>query len=153
VDAAEILEGVARQLRSAAEAKGLGFEVEIRARPTVLAQPGHLRSLWTNLLENAICYTPRGQVRVTLSEQDSQMVSRVTDTGIGLSTEELGRIFQEFYRSEAAKTEAELGTGLGLSIASQIVERYQGTIEVDSIEGQGTTFSVRLPTASAGEVV
>ena len=70
VDAAVVLEELARQLRPVAQAKGLGFEIEIQAKPSVLSQPGHLRSLWTNLMENAIRYTPRGQVRVTLSEQD-----------------------------------------------------------------------------------
>jgi signal transduction histidine kinase len=148
VDAAQALEDLARQLRPVAEAKGLGFEVEIRTKPTVLAQPGHLRSLWTNLMENAIRYTPRGQVTVTLSEQNGQMVSTVSDTGIGISIEELGRIFQEFYRSESAKAQAELGTGLDLPIVNQIVKVCQGTIEVDSVPGQGTTFSVRLPSAS-----
>jgi signal transduction histidine kinase len=151
VAVADVLEEVARQFQPVADAKGLGFEVEIRARPTVLAQAGHLRSLWTNLMENAIRYTPRGQVRVTLSEQDGQMVSRVADTGIGISTEELGRIFQEFYRSEAAKAGVESGTGLGLSIVNQIVKIYQGTIQVDSTPGQGSTFSVRLPSVGTGE--
>ena len=152
VDAAEVLEDLARRLRPVVEAKGLRFEVEIRARPTVLAQPGHLRSLWTNLMENATRYTPRGKIRVTLSEQDGQMVSKVADTGIGISAEELARIFQEFYRSEAAKAEVELGTGLGLPIANQIVKLHQGTMEVDSVPGQGATFSVRLPAASKSEV-
>ena len=152
VDAAEVLEDLAHQLRPVAEAKGLGFEVEIRAKPTVLAQPGHLRSLWTNLMENATRCTSRGKVRVTLSEQNGQMVSRVADTGIGVSAEELARIFQEFYRSEPAKAEVELGTGLGLPIANQVVKLYQGTMEVGSVPGQGTAFSVKLPAVSTGMV-
>lgn len=153
VDAAEVLEELARQLWPAAEAKGLRLEVEIQARPTMLALPGHLRSLWTHLIENAICYTSRGQVRVTLSEQDGQLVTTVADTGIGISAEELGRVFQEFYRSEAAKAQMELGTGLGLPIADQIVKLYQGRIEVESVPGQGTRLGVRLPSAGTGEVV
>jgi signal transduction histidine kinase len=152
VDTAEVLEELACQLRPVAEAKGLGFEVEVRTRPTVPAQPGHLRSLWTNLIGDAIRYTPRGQVSVTLSEQDGQMMSWVADTGIGISTEDLTRIFQEFYRSEEAKAEVELGTGLGLPIANQIVKVYQGTIEVDSVPGQGSKFSVRLPSAGTREM-
>jgi signal transduction histidine kinase len=152
VDAAQVLEESVRQLRPVADAKGLRFEVEIRATPTVLAQPSHLRSLWTNLLENAIRYTPRGQVKVTLSEQDSQMVSSVADTGIGISTEDLASVFQEFYRSEEAKVHAELGTGLGLPIANQIVKLYQGDMEVDSVPGKGSTFVVRLPSVGTGEL-
>jgi signal transduction histidine kinase len=73
------------------------------------------------------------------------MVSTVTDTGIGISTEELTRIFQEFYRSESARAEVELGTGLGLSIVDQMLKAHGGRIVVDSIPGEGTTFSVYLP--------
>jgi two-component system sensor histidine kinase/response regulator len=145
VAVADILEQVARRLQPAAQAKGLDFELQIQARPTLLAQPVHLQSLWTNLIDNAIRYTPRGQVRVTLAEQDGQITGMVTDTGIGVSTEELPRIFQEFYRSEAAKAEVELGTGLGLPIVDQIVKIYGGTIRVDSVPGQGSKFIVRLP--------
>ncbi len=145
VSAADVLEEVERKLRSAAEAKGLEFGVQIQARPTIMTQPGHLQSLWTHLLDNAIRYTPRGQVRVTLTEREGQMVSTITDTGIGISTEELTRIFQEFYRSESARAEVELGTGLGLSIVDQMLKVHEGRIVVDSIPGEGTTFSVYLP--------
>jgi signal transduction histidine kinase len=149
VAAADILEEVERKLRPAAEAKGLEFDVRIQARPTILTQIGHLRSLWTHLIDNAIRYTPRGQVRVTLTEREDQMISTITDTGIGISTEELTRIFQEFYRSESARAEVEVGTGLGLSIVDQILKVHQGRVLVDSIPGEGTTFSVYLPLAPA----
>jgi signal transduction histidine kinase len=147
VAVADILAEVADKLRPEAEAKGLSFDVQIEARPVALAQPAHLRSLWKNLIDNAIRYTPAGRVRVTLSQRDNQVISTVSDTGIGLSTEELTRIFQDFYRSEAARQEAELGTGLGLPIVNQIVRIYQGTIDVDSAPGQGSTFTVCLPLA------
>jgi signal transduction histidine kinase len=145
VPAADVLEEVERKLRPTAEAKGLEFDVQIQDRPTIMTQPGHLQSLWTHLIDNAIRYTPRGQVRVTLSEREGQMVSTVTDTGIGISTEELTRIFQEFYRSESARAEVELGTGLGLSIVDQMLKVHEGRIVVDSNPGEGTTFSVYLP--------
>ena len=150
VAVAEVLEKLARRLRSAAEAKGLELEVQIQARPTLQAHAAHLRSLWTHLISNAIRYTPSGQVRVTLSEQDGQITITVADTGIGISTEELPRVFQEFYRSEAAQAEVELGTGLGLPIVDQIVKMYKGTIRVDSTPGQGSVFTVSLPLAASG---
>ena len=78
------------------------------------------------------------------------LVTRVTDTGIGVATDELARIFEEFYRSDSAKAESELGTGLGLPIANQIVKIYQGTIQVDSTPGHGSTFSIHLPLAPPG---
>jgi signal transduction histidine kinase len=145
VAVAEILAAVAAPFRAAAEAKGLNFEVQIRAQPTIMAQSGHLQSLWRNLLDNAIRYTPKGKVTVTLSEQEGQLVTTVSDTGIGVSTEELTRIFQEFYRADGAKEQVELGTGLGLPIVNQVVKIYGGRIEVDSRPGQGSTFTVSLP--------
>lgn len=113
----------------------------------MLAQPAHLRLLWSHLIDNATRYTPSGQVRVTLSQQADQVISAVSDTGIGISTEELTRIFQNFYRSESARALEEVGTGLGLPIVNQIVNIYQGTIDVDSAPGQGSTFTVQLPLA------
>ncbi len=147
VPVADILDEVARKLRPVAEAKGLRFEVEIVARPAMLAQPAHLRLLWSHLIDNATRYTPSGQVRVTLSQQADQVIFAVSDTGIGISTEELTRIFQNFYRSESARALEEVGTGLGLPIVNQIVNIYQGTIDVDSAPGQGSTFTVQLPLA------
>ena len=147
VAAVDVLEKVVKKLQPLADAKGLALEREIRAQATILAQPAHLESLWTNLIENAISYTRSGQVRVTLDEQNGHMVTVVSDTGIGISTEEVTRIFQDFYRSEAAKAEAELGTGLGLPIVNQVVKIYQGTIRVDSMPGQGSSFTVSLPLA------
>jgi signal transduction histidine kinase len=144
---ADVLEEAVRQLCPRAEEKGLDLEMQIEARPTLLVQRAHLYSLWTNLLENAIQYTPSGQVRAGLDVHEDNLVATVSDTGIGISTDELARIFQEFYRSESAKAQIELGTGLGLAIVNQIVKIYQGTIQVDSMPGKGSTFTVRLPLA------
>jgi signal transduction histidine kinase len=77
------------------------------------------------------------------------MVATVTDTGIGMSTEDLSRIFGEFFRSEAAREEVVLGTGLGLAIVNQIVKLYKGNIEVDSTPGDGSTFIITLPAADS----
>lgn len=147
---ADILEEAVVQIRPAAEAKGLKLEVDIQARPTIQAQPAHLRSMWTNLLQNAVQYTPHGRIRATLSERDELAESTVTDTGIGISADELAAIFQEFHRAESARALVPLGTGLGLPIVNQIIKSYQGTIEVDSSPGQGTTFTVRLPITALG---
>jgi signal transduction histidine kinase len=149
----DVFEGVTRRFRPLAEAKGLDFVVQTQASPTLLAQPAHLQSLWSNLIDNAIRYTARGQIKVILAESNGMLHTTVGDTGIGISTEELARIFQEFYRTESAKTEVELGTGLGLPIVDQIVKIYHGSIHVDSAPGQGTTFTVRLPLATPGTAV
>jgi signal transduction histidine kinase len=153
VEVAEVLEGVVSAMQPAAKAKGLDLEVQVLARPTMLVGSNHLHTLWTNLLDNAIKYTPAGSILVTLDQQDGQLVSAVSDTGIGISNEELARIFEEFYRSEAAKAEVPLGTGLGLAIVNQIVKFYKGTIEVDSAPRKGSKFTITLPlTASDTQV-
>jgi signal transduction histidine kinase len=145
VSAASVVSSVAEKLRAQATAKGLAFQVKISHQPAIKMQSGHMESLWRHLVDNAIRYTPAGSIDVLLAEEDEQIVGKVIDTGIGISNEELGRIFQEFYRSENAKAQCELGTGLGLPIVEQIVRLYQGTIEVDSQLGRGSTFIVRLP--------
>jgi two-component system phosphate regulon sensor histidine kinase PhoR len=146
VAAAEILEGVIQQLQPAADSKGLSIEMQIQALPTLSVQKAHLQSLWKNLIDNAIRYTPKGKICVTLAEENGQVITTVDDTGIGISTEEMTRIFQEFYRSDAAKAEHGIGTGLGLAIVEQIVKIYEGTIQVDSVPGEGSTFTIALPT-------
>jgi signal transduction histidine kinase len=148
VNAADVLDEVARRLEPAAKSKGVQLKVSIQAWPEVHVRPAHLKSLWTNLIENAIQFTPGGQVSVTLLEEDDRMVSAVADTGIGMSTDELACIFQEFYRTEPAQAEVPFGTGLGLSIVDQIVRNYEGSLEVDSVPGQGSTFTFALPIAS-----
>jgi signal transduction histidine kinase len=142
---AEVLEKIVQQVDPKARTKGLDLVVQIQARPTVLAQPAHLKLLWSHLLENAILYTPSGRITVSLDQEPAQIVCTVADTGIGISNEELTRIFQEFYRSERAKEQAPLGTGLGLSIVDQIVKNYQGRIEVESTAEGGSRFTILLP--------
>jgi signal transduction histidine kinase len=151
VAVADVLREVTREVQPAAEAKGLELQVQIEANPVVLAERSHLRSLWTNLLDNAIQYTPSGQITVTLSEQEGLLLSRVSDTGIGIAPEEVSRIFEEFYRSEAAQAQVPIGTGLGLPLVNQIVKNYQGTINLDSLPGEGSSFHITLPVASNSE--
>jgi len=145
VDVAALLEKVVKGLKKEAEAKEVALRLEISARPTMQARPGHVESLCSNLIDNAIKYTPCGQVAVYLSTEAGQIQMAVADTGIGISTEDLTRIFQDFYRSASARELVELGTGLGLPIVDQIVQIYQGTIEVDSAPGQGSRFTVNFP--------
>jgi signal transduction histidine kinase len=145
VAVAGTLEDAVNRLRPRATAKGLELDLEIRGRPYILGEEAHFQSLWTNLLDNALRYTPRGRIRAKLEIRDGQATVSVEDTGIGISNEELGQIFQEFYRSEAAKETVPLGTGLGLPIVNQIVKIYGGRIGVESTPGQGSTFIVSLP--------
>ena len=99
-------------------------------------------------MSNAIQYTPSGG-RITLSlktdSDERQVQGTVSDTGIGIATEEIPRIFEVFYRSEAAKSIKETGTGLGLPIVQQILSLYGGTVEIDSTSGKGSSIRFILP--------
>jgi two-component system sensor histidine kinase/response regulator len=136
-------------LKAQADEKGIKCSAEIRQRPLVEAPPGQMVHLWTNLISNAIKYTPAGgEVRVTLEEQEGWAIGTVEDTGIGIAPEDQDRIFEEFYRTPQAKEVEPRGTGLGLPLVKRVVERNGGTLEVNSELGLGTRFTFRLPVAT-----
>jgi signal transduction histidine kinase len=129
-----------------AEKKRIKLLVQCQECPSIVADPSHVKQLWTNLVSNAIKYTPEGgKVVVRLYPEDGSIVGAVQDTGIGISQEDLPHLFSEFFRTERAKSFAQYGTGLGLSIVKQIVEEYGGQVSVESEEGKGSLFSFRLP--------
>jgi two-component system phosphate regulon sensor histidine kinase PhoR len=97
------------------------------------------------LLQNAIRYTNDGEIRVRVFEEGEEAVLEVADTGIGVGKEHLPRIFERFYRVDAARSRATGGTGLGLAIVRHITEGLGGRVEVESEPGIGSTFRVRLP--------
>ncbi|RPI58818.1 MAG: sensor histidine kinase, partial [Chloroflexi bacterium] len=133
-----------------AQQKRIVLDVTCEECPPILADPGHIKQLWTNLISNAIKYTPEGgRVRVRLRAQDGSVVGEVEDTGIGIGPEDLPRLFEEFFRTEKAKAFAQYGTGLGLSIVRQIVTECGGEIGVESEVAKGTRFTFRLPAAPA----
>jgi len=118
--------------------------------PPVVADRTRLRQILGNLLYNALRHTPEGGLIVVNAERDGGMLRiSVSDTGIGISPEELQRVFERFYQVERSGRHAE-GSGLGLSIVKQLVEAQGGTIAAESVAGQGTTFRFTLPLASGG---
>jgi two-component system phosphate regulon sensor histidine kinase PhoR len=105
-----------------------------------------LREVLQNLLDNAIQYTPEGgRITVAANEASGQVCVGITDTGIGILNDELGRIFERFYRTEAARSLEAGGTGLGLAIAKHLIEAHGGRLEVESKVGRGSTFIIYLP--------
>jgi signal transduction histidine kinase len=105
-----------------------------------------INEMITNLLFNAIKYTPENKtVHIEAKRQGEYIQIDISDTGIGIPADELGNVFDEFFRSSNARKSEKDGTGLGLSIVKQIVERHGGKISVQSQQGQGTTFTVTLP--------
>lgn len=146
VSLADVLEKVALLFRKEAEAKGLSWAVEIGARPIVRADPDQMAQVWSNLISNAVKYTPKGgRVRVALEERDGWAIGTVEDSGIGIPPQDLERIFEEFYRTPQAKEIAPRGTGLGLPLVKQILEAHGGSITVASEVGRGSRFVFRLP--------
>ncbi len=146
VPVGDVLKQVADLLQVEAAKKRIAFSVRAEANPTVLATRDHIRQLWTNLISNAIRYTPEGgSVSVSLAVRDGMVEGVVEDTGIGIAAEDLPRIFDEFYRTRTAKEMVSGGTGLGLPIVKRIVETYGGNISVESEVGKGSRFTFRLP--------
>jgi signal transduction histidine kinase len=147
VNLREIIEKVAGLLSPRAERSQVALTLELPGfLPPLVGDPEGLEQLVTNLIANAIKYTPpKGQVTVTARNAQDGFRMTVSDTGIGIAVEDTERVFDEFYRSPNARTFAKEGTGLGLSIAKAIVDAHQGTIKVHSQLGRGTQFEVILP--------
>ena len=129
----------------AAEA-GVGLSVRADGIPRVRGSSRDLALLVRNLVDNAIRYTrPGGQVEVDLTADDGEVVLAIVDTGFGIPSRDLPRIFERFYRVDRARSRETGGTGLGLSIVKHVAENHGGRVEVTSELGQGTRFEVRLP--------
>jgi two-component system phosphate regulon sensor histidine kinase PhoR len=132
-----------------AQAKNIALELlPLPDLPAVLANRMNMEEVLTNLICNAISYTPQnGRISVSAHSDGSYVCVRVADTGLGIAPEEMGRIFTRFYRVKNEKTRYIIGTGLGLPIVKSILEAHHGRIEVQSEEGKGSTFSVYIPIA------
>ena len=106
-----------------------------------------LNQVFTNLIDNAIRYTKAGDViTINIAEDEKGCVEiKVSDTGTGIKRENIKHIFERFYKVDEARTRGKHGTGLGLYIVSNIITKHGGTITADSIFGEGTTFTIKLP--------
>jgi signal transduction histidine kinase len=138
------------RFEEAAREGGLTLSIDLGPVPPVQGSARDLSLLVRNLVDNAIRYTrPGGRVDVSLSGQGEEVVLSVADTGVGIPTRELPRIFERFYRVDRARSRETGGTGLGLSIVKHVIENHGGTVNVTSELGRGTCFEVRLPAARA----
>ncbi len=143
----DIIDTVSETMMHRAVAKGVEYIVDLGTEPLSLAGvEDSLERMVMNLVSNAIKYTPSGGI-VTVRAwcEDDEIRLRISDTGIGIPEEALPRIFNEFYRASNAKEMEVDGTGLGLVIAKDVIKQHGGSISVRSQEGEGSTFSVRLP--------
>jgi PAS domain S-box-containing protein len=142
-----VLNDVAATFGPMAETKGLEFRAQIDPIPVVVGDPPRLVQVFSNLVSNAIKYTPKGEVGLRARVNQDWAEICVYDTGIGLSLDEQARLFTKFFRGGNRVVTQSGGTGLGLVIVKAIVEKHHGTVEVESRPGEGTRFRVRLPLA------
>jgi two-component system phosphate regulon sensor histidine kinase PhoR len=146
VQVAEVVQGVMAALAPLAEKKNLILTCAIEPDlPEVTGDAGKLQSVVTNLVNNALKFTPQnGSIQVHLGQKDEQIVLSVKDTGMGIPAESLDRIFDRFYRVNRPGKEIQ-GTGLGLTIVKEIVNLHKGSITVRSEPDHGSEFIVALP--------
>ena len=141
VELAELVMEVAGRLSAQAHKAGLTLINTIRPPLMAPADRDEMAQVLVNLLDNAIAYTPSGgTVTLTAQESSSDVTIRVADTGIGILSHDIERVFERFYRADKARSRASGGTGLGLSIVRHIVESHGGAVGVDSEYNKGSTF-------------
>jgi two-component system phosphate regulon sensor histidine kinase PhoR len=146
LDLAALVSEVAARLLPQAEKADVTLTNTIRAPLSVPADRDEMAQVLVNLLDNAIAYTPRGgQVTLSASETPEAVTVSVADTGIGILSHDIPRLFERFYRADKARSRASGGTGLGLSIVKHIVESHGGSVGVESEYNRGSVFSFTLP--------
>ena len=150
VDLSALAQRAVETLAAAAREKRVRLAIDEQPLPRIPGDADGLERLLVNLLDNAIKYNrPGGEVLLRLAPADGEVVIAVSDTGIGIPPEALGRIFERFYRVDKGRAREEGGTGLGLAIVKHLAQSHGGHVEVESRMGRGTTFRVFLPFAGA----
>ncbi len=154
-----IVSDVVGSLRGKAESSHLELDVQfVGAIPPAIATDRlRLRQILVNLLDNAIKFTERGTVRLTVHmidcpDSDPSLQFAVADTGIGMTSAEMSRLFEPFYRARSPALGQPAGTGLGLAICERLAKRLGGDIAVQSTPGEGSTFTLSVPAGSLDEL-
>jgi signal transduction histidine kinase len=151
---ADLLDDLVRLYQPQAERKNICLQASGSRALSLLGDADRLRRLFANLIANALHYTSSGgRVEIDRRLAGKQIVVRIEDTGIGMSSEQLERVFDRFWRAEESRSYQSGGSGLGLAIALAIAQNHQGTITVTSQIGVGSCFTVRLPASSQGSEV
>ncbi|PYQ88528.1 MAG: two-component sensor histidine kinase [Acidobacteria bacterium] len=151
VDLAAVIRDVCGRSEPLVHSKQLRLDRVLPDGRMVVHGDAHaLERLFLILIDNAIKYTPSGgRIRVALETQADQAAVTIEDTGVGIPKDALPFVFDRFYRVDKVRSRQDGGAGLGLSIARWIIDAHRGSIEAESIQGNGTTFIVRIPAATA----
>ncbi|MEZ5585040.1 MAG: ATP-binding protein, partial [Candidatus Competibacteraceae bacterium] len=144
IDLSQVVQNAVELFETIAEDKGLRISTELPDYCRIDADRQRLQRVIANLLDNALKYTPDGgQVTIRLLDEGEHVKLSIADTGIGIADDELGRVFERFYRCERSRSER--GNGLGLSLAVAFVRAHEGDILADTSLGRGSTFTIVLP--------
>jgi signal transduction histidine kinase/ActR/RegA family two-component response regulator len=151
VDPQVLADGARTTFSTMAEARGLslGLTLAPGTAGKCIGDPRRVRQVLHNLISNAIKFTEHGSIRVALAGADEGLTFRIADTGVGIPSAKIGQVFDNFVQADASATRRHGGSGLGLAICRDLVALMNGDIGVESVEGQGTTFTVSLPLARA----
>ncbi|EHP8269709.1 HAMP domain-containing histidine kinase, partial [Listeria monocytogenes] len=142
----EFLELIKEQLDYVASEKGNTITVAIDKDMAIYADYDRLTQVFINIVKNSVQFTENGQITLTGTQDYKESVLTITDTGIGMNTEELEQIWERFYKADMSRTNTAFGeSGIGLSIVKQLIEYHDGSITVTSEPNKGTSFTIRLP--------
>lgn len=146
IDISKATHDLASTFRSSVEAAGIRFQIDCHSvKEAAYVNPEMWEKIVLNLISNAFKYTARGEISVSLRSIDQSIELIVNDTGVGISKDEIPKIFQRFHRVPGVHARNNEGTGIGLSLVKELVSLHKGTIEVESTPGKGSSFIVRIP--------
>ncbi|HYT09338.1 MAG TPA: ATP-binding protein, partial [Mycobacteriales bacterium] len=149
VDVDDVVAEAVDRTRLAAESAGISVVAGGQRRLTVRGSETQLVTALVNLVDNAVAYSPAGtRVALGIRRREGYVEVSVSDQGIGIAERDLERVFERFYRADPARSRATGGTGLGLAIVKHIATNHGGGVSVWSVEGSGSTFTLRLPLAA-----
>ncbi|MEY5008997.1 MAG: hypothetical protein RLZZ253_136 [Verrucomicrobiota bacterium] len=151
-DLSQTVRDVVGLFEASARTRGIDLQLDSAELPRVLGDPSRLRQVLLNLVSNALKFTPRGHVRVSVSQIRDGFEFRIQDTGIGISPENLENLFSPFGQANLSTYRRFGGSGLGLSIARRLVSMMGGEIHVESREGAGSSFFFQIPLAPAPDI-
>jgi two-component system, sensor histidine kinase and response regulator len=122
------------------------IRLDVRSKAVIMADPDDIEIVFNNLLSNAVKYNKfGGKAEITIDTSDNEAIIVISDSGIGIKSEDTENLFTEFVRIKSEKTKNITGSGLGLSIVKKVIEMYKGSIKVESTPDVGTIFTIRLP--------